>query len=62
MYQIVAHLCRFLLREVISPSGQFFDKDGDLAMNHRTLCQWGGSRRPYEPDEGHKQSYDFDFL
>ena len=57
----MAHLRRFILREVISPSGQFFDEDGELAMNHRTLCQWGGSRRPYEL-EGQKQSYDIDFV
>ena len=48
MYQIVVHLCRFLLREVISPRGRFFDEDGDLGKNHRALCQRGGSRRPYE--------------
>ena len=63
MYQIVAHLCHFLLREVISPRVQFFDEDGDLEKNHRALCEWGGSRRPYEPErEQQREDYDLDFL
>ena len=50
MYQIVGHLCRFLLREVISPTGRFHEPESDLGQNHKTLCLWGGSRQPYEPE------------
>ena len=49
MYQIVGHLCRFLLREVISPTGRFHEPKSDLGENHRALCLWGGSRQSYEP-------------
>ena len=67
MYQIVAHLCHFLLREVISPSGRFFDGDSELGMKHRTLCKWGGSKRPYEPErererERARENYDIDYV
>ena len=50
MYQIVAHLCRFMLREVISPDGRFHEPNSELGANHVDLCRWGGSRRPYEPN------------
>ena len=50
MYYIVARMCRFLLREVISPRGRFFDEQSEVAKEHRALFEWCGSKRPYEPD------------
>ncbi|TVU51528.1 hypothetical protein EJB05_02963, partial [Eragrostis curvula] len=50
MYRVVANLCRFILREVIHPIGNFFDPESDLAMNHWKLCDWAGSKRAYEPN------------
>ena len=44
MYQIMTHLCRFHLREVISLSGRFFYQDDDLGKNYRALCEWGSSK------------------
>ena len=58
MYQIVGHLCRFLLREVISPTGRFHEPESDLGQNHKTLCLWGGSRQPYEPEPPKDPKYD----
>ena len=63
MYQIMAHLCRFLLGEIISPRAPFFYEDDELGKSHRALCQWGGSRRPYEPQiERQREDYDLDFV
>ena len=63
MYQIMAYLCCFLLREVISPRGQFFNEDGAIEKNHRALCECDGSIRPYEPQrEKQREDYDLDFL
>ena len=61
MYQMVAHMCRFAIRQVISPRGMFFDAEADLGKNHRRLCEWGGSKRPYEPEPSQQQQdYVFD--
>ena len=50
MYLVVASLCHFILREVISPEGKCFDSNGLLATKHRSLCEWASSRAPYEPN------------
>ena len=65
MYQIVAHLCRFLLREVISSTSRFHEPESDLGQNHRALCLWGGSRQHYElqpPKDPKHDTYDVLFF
>ncbi|TVU07277.1 hypothetical protein EJB05_47326, partial [Eragrostis curvula] len=62
MYRVVANLCRFILREVIHPMGKFFDPESDLGMNHYNLCDWAGSKRPYEPHLPPKEHDDYEVL
>ena len=50
LYYIVGRMCRFLLREVISPRVRFFDEQSEVMKEHRALFEWCGSKRPYEPD------------
>ncbi|TVU39158.1 hypothetical protein EJB05_12564, partial [Eragrostis curvula] len=62
MYRVVANLCRFILREIIHPNGKFFDPESDLAMNHWPLCEWTGSKRPYEPNLDPMENDDYEVL
>ncbi|TVU31160.1 hypothetical protein EJB05_22832, partial [Eragrostis curvula] len=62
MYRVVANLCRFILREIIHPNGKFFDPESDLAMNHWPLCEWTGSKRPYEPNLDPTENDDYEVL
>ncbi|TVU30917.1 hypothetical protein EJB05_22570, partial [Eragrostis curvula] len=62
MYRVVANLCRFILREIIHPNGKFFDHESDLAMNHWPLCEWTGSKRPYEPNLDPMENDDYEVL
>ncbi|TVU01780.1 hypothetical protein EJB05_52776, partial [Eragrostis curvula] len=48
---VISNMCRFLLREVIFPEGKYFDDADELAIQHRQLCLWCGSRQPYEPED-----------
>ena len=50
MFMIVERMCRFLLREVISPTGRFFDEDNESVRDHRSLYEWCGSTRPFVND------------
>ena len=54
MYLVVASLCRFLLREVISPERKCFSSNGLLATKHRSLYKWAGSKTPHEPNKPKK--------
>ncbi|TVU06288.1 hypothetical protein EJB05_49493, partial [Eragrostis curvula] len=62
MYRVVANLCRFILREIIHPNGKFFDPESDLAMNHWSLYEWTGSKRPYEPNLDPMENDDYEVL
>ena len=58
LYQLVAKLCRFILRQIIHTEGHFLNHDGALYKDHTRLCRWAGSTRPYEL----AQSSDNNFL
>ncbi|TVU40413.1 hypothetical protein EJB05_13877, partial [Eragrostis curvula] len=60
MYWVVANICRFILREIIHPMGKFFDPESNLAMNHWDLCDWAGSKRPYEPNLEPNENNDYE--
>ena len=57
LYQLVVKLCRFILRHIIHPEGQFSDHDGALYKDHTRLCRWAGSTRPYEPAESSDNNF-----
>ncbi|TVU00521.1 hypothetical protein EJB05_54047, partial [Eragrostis curvula] len=63
MYRVVANIYVIsFLREIIHPMGKFFDPESKLAMNHWALCEWTGSKRPYEPNLDPWENDDYEVL